>query len=59
MPKNSNTQEQMRTDETFSAVEFAPQRYSRRSNAITTIKLLAISGGVVGLLWAIDLFVSR
>ncbi len=57
MPKTDNNQQQMISDEHLAS--YAPRQYSLRSTAITTIKMVAISGGVIGLLWAVDMFVSR
>ncbi|HSU59744.1 MAG TPA: hypothetical protein VLI55_10560 [Bryobacteraceae bacterium] len=59
MSKNRNTEQQTQTEELVSAAEFAPRQYSLRTNAITTIKLLAISAGVIGLFWAADLFLAQ
>ena len=57
MHKTDNNQQQMISDEQLA--RYAPRQYSLRSTVVTTIKMVAISGGVIGLLWAVDMFVSQ
>jgi exopolysaccharide biosynthesis predicted pyruvyltransferase EpsI len=53
MSDTKDTQEQNHTD------EYAPRKYSLRSYAVTTIKVLLIGGGAFGALWLLDALVAR
>ena len=57
MAKTDSNQQYMISDEQLA--NYAPRRYSLRSTVVTTLKMVAISGGVIGLLWAVDMFVSQ
>lgn len=57
MAKTDSNQQYMISDEQLA--NYAPRQYSLRSTVVTTLKMAAISGGVIGLLWAVDMFVSQ
>lgn len=57
MAKTDSNQQHMISDDQLA--NYAPRQYSLRSTVVTTLKMVAISGGVIGLLWAVDMFVSQ
>jgi hypothetical protein len=57
LAKTDSNQQYMISDEQLA--NYAPRQYSLRSTVVTTLKMVAISGGVIGLLWAVDMFVSQ
>ncbi|MGH9656681.1 MAG: hypothetical protein ACRD6B_24865 [Bryobacteraceae bacterium] len=47
MPEEKNEQ-------LLNTEEYAPQRYSKRASAMTTLKIMLLGGGALGALWLLD-----